>query len=361
MTWFSWLHLSDTHFRRELTPEQEAIFADMLNDIRARREEEGLDIDAVFFTGDLSFSAQPEEYQLAMQWLDRILQACDLAGQRERLFIVPGNHDVDWGVTRQTERKHLSHASLAADLLNDRTPYRKITEFLSNDAERQWAFEKFGNFARFVSDFFSPNVMRFDHGNYFSVRPIPKGGHTVIVIGLNSAWLCFDEQPPKEGGYAMEEGNRQGQLLLGERQVRDALRQADVLCATPSLSVCLTHHPPYWLAEKDLHRVQRLLSERCRVLLRGHLHCPSCSVQSTPDYYIHEFAAGASLEDADSHYCAYNLAKVDLETMEGTAIGRIHYSELGSGWRPDTFTYGKVENGKFSFSLARPSLATTEA
>jgi len=56
-----------------------------------------LELDAVFFTGDLTFSGQVEQYKLATKMLDEVLDACGLATQRDKVFIVPGNHDVDRG------------------------------------------------------------------------------------------------------------------------------------------------------------------------------------------------------------------------------------------------------------------------
>jgi hypothetical protein len=67
----------------------------MLLDIRTRCEQERLEPDAVFFTGDAAFSGQKEQYDLVSKWFDDILDACGLSGRRDRLFVVPGNHDVN--------------------------------------------------------------------------------------------------------------------------------------------------------------------------------------------------------------------------------------------------------------------------
>jgi predicted phosphodiesterase len=291
-------------------------------------------LDAVFFTGDVVFSSQIEQYSLATKWFEKILDACDLSGQRNKFFIVPGNHDVDRGVVNRTKRTLSHHEKLAQDLMESDS-YKEIDEFLSSDLDREWAFAKFHNFARFIDEFFSNEEVKFDHNRYYSVRSIEKEGYSVVVIGLNSAWLSFRD-------------NEQGQLLLGERQVCDALEEAQKKWPGACLRIALIHHPLYWLVEKDIHRIQQHLPRKCHLLLRGHLHCPSFSVQSTPDSHLHEFAAGASLK---ANYRAYNLVQLDLNTGEGTAIVRLQHPEIGINWGPDVFTYRNATDGKIAFSL----------
>jgi hypothetical protein len=195
--------------------------------------------------------------------------------------------------------------------------------------------KKFNNFAQFIDEFFPDEDIQFDHNRYYSVRSIEKEGHTIVVIGLNSAWLSFED-------------NEQGRLLIGERQVYDAIEEAQDKWPNACLRIALVHHPLYWLAEKDIHRVQQHFSRKCGLLLRGHLHCPSFSVQSTPDSHLHEFAAGASLK---ANYHAYNLVQLDLGTGEGTAIVRLQHPDIGINWGPDVFTYRNATNGKIVFSL----------
>ena len=108
------------------------------------------------------------------------------------------------------------------------------------------------------------------------------------------------------------------------------------------------HHPLYWLAEKDIHRIQQHLPGRCDIMLRGHLHCPSFSIQSTPDAHLLEFAAGASLK---ANYHAYNIVTLDLATRQGIAVVRLQHPDIGGNWGADTFTYRNSENGRINFAL----------
>jgi 3',5'-cyclic AMP phosphodiesterase CpdA len=114
MSTITWLHLSDLHIQGTEGIRDRVLFDKMLSDIQTCLEEENLELDAVFFTGDLAFSGQQEEYTPATEMLDEILDKCGLTGRREKLFIVPGNHDVDWSAVRD------SHKSFANDLLDPR-------------------------------------------------------------------------------------------------------------------------------------------------------------------------------------------------------------------------------------------------
>jgi predicted phosphodiesterase len=340
MTTLSWLHLSDLHLRGTETSVDIGHFHDMLTDIQKEIKKEKLSLDAVFFTGDVAFSGQVEQYNRAAGWFDEILEACGLAGRRDRFFVVPGNHDVNRQEVNRAGYTRSFHAELAKRLL-DTESYDEINKWLSPNlapqekADRELAFAKLQNFTRFITDFFTDPQPKFDHEKCYWVRPIEKDGRTIVILGLNSAWLSF-------------RNDEQGQLLLGEMQVRDALDDARQKWPDACLHIALVHHPLYWLAEKDIHRVQQHLPVGCDILLRGHLHCPSFSVQSTPDAHLREFAAGASLQ---ANYHAYNLVRLNLDKGSGTAIVRLQHPDIGGNWGADSFTYRNAKNGKIAFSL----------
>jgi 3',5'-cyclic AMP phosphodiesterase CpdA len=116
MTAFTWLHLSDLHLLGNESTVESGHLDDMLGDIAAQIAKEHLSIDAVFFTGDVTFSGQKEQYDKAISWLDAALNICGLKGRRDRLYIVPGNHDVNrYEVNRAgyTRKFHEELATLA--------------------------------------------------------------------------------------------------------------------------------------------------------------------------------------------------------------------------------------------------------
>ena len=330
----TWLHLSDLHLTEAASSKDRAHFDRLLDDIRTICRSETFWPDVVFFTGDVAFSAQRSQYELAAQWFDEVLEACSLTNRRDRLFVIPGNHDVDRNIVNRSHMSLKQHVTWAEDLLSTRE-CKDVDDFLKCELDRKWDFEKFVNYGRFIETYYNNDDIRFDNNRYYFVRPIEKDGVTVMVIGLNSTWLSF-------------RNNEQGQLLLGEVQVCDALQRLNDPHKKPNWCIALTHHPLYWLAEKDINCIQKHLPGKCHILLHGHVHHSSFSIQSNPDSYLHVFGAGASLK---SQYHAYNLVRLNLTDGKGTAIVRFQHDDIQSNWGPDSLTYRNAQNGKIAFSL----------
>jgi 3',5'-cyclic AMP phosphodiesterase CpdA len=91
----TWLHLSDLHLKADETAIEKDQTTKLKDDISNVIAKENINLDAVFFNGDIAFSGQRHQYQQAISWFDDILDSCGLSRQRDKLFIVPGNHDVD--------------------------------------------------------------------------------------------------------------------------------------------------------------------------------------------------------------------------------------------------------------------------
>jgi 3',5'-cyclic AMP phosphodiesterase CpdA len=126
MTTLTWLHLSDLHFRGAETSVDRARFESMLLDMKECCSAECLELDAVFFTGDVVFSGQKEQYDGVGKWLDEILDVCGMTGRRDKLFIVPGNHDVDRTTVEQPDWFYEHYKDFAKGLLNPDKPYEEI-------------------------------------------------------------------------------------------------------------------------------------------------------------------------------------------------------------------------------------------
>jgi 3',5'-cyclic AMP phosphodiesterase CpdA len=93
------LHLSDIHFRADRRWDADPILRHLAERI-GRDVAAGLAPDLVVITGDLAFSGNIDDYAVAADWLGEQLWPRLAAGQagrldRDRLLLVPGNHDVD--------------------------------------------------------------------------------------------------------------------------------------------------------------------------------------------------------------------------------------------------------------------------
>lgn len=104
------LHISDLHISGDW--EREAWRRRrVLGDAWKRNLDDVLQdgpVDLVAFTGDLAFSGRRVEYEGVGQFLDEVLSR--LKCPRERLFLVPGNHDVDRSISPATWKELRSAA-----------------------------------------------------------------------------------------------------------------------------------------------------------------------------------------------------------------------------------------------------------
>jgi 3',5'-cyclic AMP phosphodiesterase CpdA len=325
-TTLTWLHLSDLHFRREEDYDERIVLRALLRDLAERIEEEGLRPDFVVVSGDIAFSGQPAEYDLARQFFDELLAVAGLG--KDRLFPVPGNHDVD--------RSRISRgaAGIAAPL----TDRASVNQILANDADRTLLLARFAGYREFVNGYLGPHLAFDDAApdtGYFYVRTLELGGRRIALLGLNSAWLAHggDEDRHK--------------LALGERQVRAALDEA----AGVDLRIALMHHPFDWLRDFDHADSEALLSDNCDFVLHGHLHQVGLLQARTPDSDAFVIAAGACYETRE-YPNSYNLVRLDLDTASGTVSLRRYSDARGGFWARDTLTYRNVPDGVYQFTLS---------
>ena len=119
------LHLSDFHFSEKKAWDADPVMQQLATAI-GQDVAEGLTPDLVAITGDLAFSGRKKEYDSAREWLEQRLWP-QLAGlDRDRLLLVPGNHDVDREAIKRSAK------ALRIALLHHPWPY--LAEFDQNDA-----------------------------------------------------------------------------------------------------------------------------------------------------------------------------------------------------------------------------------
>jgi formylglycine-generating enzyme required for sulfatase activity/predicted MPP superfamily phosphohydrolase len=330
MSSITWLHLSDLHFRagERHAWDEDIVLRALLDDVQARIEN-GLTPDVILVSGDIAFQSAPEEYALAGQFFDELLKATGLP--KTRLFTVPGNHDVD--------RQAISRGAKAiASSLDSR---QAVDEVLTAAVDRRLIFRKFNYYADFVSGYFGGRLV-FDDEHYFYVQPLDLADRRVAVLGLNSAWLSMSDR-------------EFGRLVLGERQVRQALEAA----RDADLRIALLHHPFDWLQEFDRNDCEALLMQGCDFVLHGHLHRTGLLSLTMPDAGAMIVAAGASYASRD-YPNSYNFVQLDLGTGQGTVYLRRYSDERGGFWTKDVMTYQNVDDGQYPFELT-PSLGAAPA
>lgn len=280
----TWLHISDFHLREQHAGPQDAVLSSMLADIALRRKA-GISFDFILASGDLAFSGKGAEYGLTASFFDEMSAVSDVP--RERIFCIPGNHDVD----RNRQTTAFAGARLKLRSQNDVYP------FLSSIEERETLLKRLENFKRFQETYFGGQGRTWTADGLGYVSSLEIGDVRIAIVGLNSAWLA-------DGGFSDH-----GMLLLGEPQVRETLKQAK--CKNPHIIVGMCHHPLQLLQDFDRRPSQRLIEEACHFFHCGHLHEPEAHESARVDSRCLMLAAGASFESRDSHN-AYSIVTLDL-------------------------------------------------
>jgi predicted MPP superfamily phosphohydrolase len=325
----TWLHLSDLHMRRDELDNLRVVLDALWEDLPAQIDELG-GLDFIAFTGDIAHSGEAEEYALAEKhFFGRLLEVTDLTA--DKLVIVPGNHDVDWDLV----------SLINPDIPFSLTSRDEVAALLRNDARRRLLFQSMANYAQFIQRFFakSPDHQMLHDPLYSYVQPIASETPSVALIGLNSAWLS--------GFHKNSRGNvaDRGNLLIGDRQVGDALKKAE----NATVRIALVHHPPSWLKEFDEGDVKRWLRAGCHFVLLGHLHVPEFIQEKALGGETIDIPAGTIYESRE-WLNGYNLVQLNFDTGRGKIILR-RYSEQRREWVKDVQSTGDQWGGLVEFEL----------
>jgi predicted phosphodiesterase len=317
-----WLHLSDWH-EKGSEFDRGVVRDALIRDIRERERISAalVRIDFVIFSGDLAFSGKAEEYEAAREHLlDPVMESIGLG--RDRLFLVPGNHDL----SRET----------VTDMLPTELQKPLDSDFLVQrwlDPKRlSRTLEPFNDFCAFVEKYTQQPSPA-----YASIVEFDINGTKVALLGLNSAWMSGRNKDAKG------KLNDYGFTLIGEPQIHNALTQI----SKADLRIAVVHHPFDWMSEFDRHHTEARLGRECHFILRGHEHNPQVRFISGTEGDCVIIPGGASYDRriaSNPRYVnSYNWVHLDLAAEEGTVYLR-RWSDQRNAWIPDTDTH---ESGEF--------------
>lgn len=276
------LHLSDLHLRTAANKrvDQERVLRGLVEMLSRTRAAAPLDL--IFVTGDLAFSANSEEYALVTSFIARLLEVTGVP--RERVFVVPGNHDVDRAAGRWLLR------TLDSD--------EASTEFFGIAANRRWHAQKFEAWSAAMRAALGDR----SHGlavGAEAVENVEVRGTRIAVALFNTAWFACA-------------GDDEGKLWLGEANVESAAAVA----ARAELSIALMHHPIDCLAEAERDAVSAHLERSFDVLLRGHLHKTRAQVVIGGRGALAEIAAPAAYQGSRwANGCFVGEVRPDARTL----------------------------------------------
>lgn len=293
----TWLHVSDLQVERN---SDSTVRKQLLKDAASLLDNENLEPDLVFFTGDLAFSGKNPEFMWGRRFFEEMRDLSALTDTP--LFLIPGNHD--W------ERESQSTDGSA----DDKSAATRLEQNSSSDPEtrsrgRALALSpNLDNYYRLVQDLRGPVIAR---RQLVYVEELTLNGISVAVVGLNTAWLGDPEPAISNIPWLSISGLVETALM----RARDA-----------QVRITLLHHPPDSLPG-DLAML--VLTDSDFVL---HSHAHSGDVIPTVTTSGTVVLNGGSDPGNPRHPNAYNIAEVDF----GNRAVRIHMRRLrGSTWHAD--------------------------
>lgn len=333
------LHISDIHFRTPdcLTPDMdpEGPFRTLLmRDVRERVRTLG-DVDAILVTGDIAFKGHPDEYKAAYAWLMDLAKACGCSP--ERIFVVPGNHEVDRNIITAAPAIGNAQKSIAWA-----EPEKRERELRTQFSDTQTGasllapLAAYNDFAKvFDCQVYSPDRL------FWKQDLELNDGVVLRLYGLTSTLLSG------MGG----QDDKRGELYLSPLQV---LHPADDV-----VNLVMIHHPPDWFSDEQ--EVDDMVKNRAVIHLFGHKHLQRVAKD---DGYM-RFSAGAVNPDRQEKgwepgYNLINLQVVGAGPERALEI-EAHLLVLQSS--PERFNPRRTWDGKevFRHTISIPGYASAVA
>ena len=241
------LHISDIHFKHPLCQTEqdpELPFRNGLVSHAAQKASELGDVDAILVTGDIAFRGIREEFEAAATWLELLASA--VGCKKHRIYVVPGNHDVDRSQFDKVEGARDAVAGIA-DADSDKAREDKLIAQLNAGGDRLFtAVSDFNQFAAKYDCQLSSGrpcwrtTLQIDHRTLVGLY----GLNSTLISGINGT-------------------DRKGALFMGAPQL-------NVSQAPGTINLAMAHHPPEWMSDQD--DIETRLLGVPNIVLFGHRH-----------------------------------------------------------------------------------------
>ena len=240
---------------------------------------------AILIGGDIAFKGAPEEYETARAWIEEL--ALVAGCPPERIFVIPGNHDVDRAIILGMPAVRNAQSAIArAEQDQQEREFR--TQISDGDTARALLrpLRAYNDFAKsFNCQVFLPDRL------YWKQDLDLEDGVVLRVHGLTSTLLSGAE------------GRDDTRASLYLSPLQTVLDTADDV-----VNLVLSHHPPDWLLDQD--DSDDAICARAAIHMFGHKH----RQRITQERCYVRFGAGAVNPDRNEPgwQPGYNLVDVHV-------------------------------------------------
>lgn len=273
---------------------EEFIMKGLLNDLKEFNRQK--EIDLIVITGDLidkggeSFEA-PEIAFISFE--DKVLEplCTELNLQREQIFFVPGNHDI---------QRYADEAITENGLGGMLTSTIAVNKYI--DSGNRLGAKRIDLYKEFERTYYKNYKGEHELTDYQSCFKSNSGNLSIGITCFNSAWRCFDSVTDR------------GRIILGERQITNARK----IIQGCDVKIALIHHPLDWLDSFEVKSISAFVQRDYNLLFCGHIHEGSSWSQST--MHGNQFVSVAP-----SNW-TYNFRTHDINNFNGYSI--IDYDKI---------------------------------
>lgn len=270
---YKWLHISDLHsickgFRTKIMKDR------LLDEIELSHEESRFSF--LLITGDIS--DKNSGYKEAEELIEKIIDKLELS--TEKVFIVPGNHDVNRNIPEN--RKTIALEKWSLEILDniENTTIETLVkgqnsffETYKNILGREYPIE--------------------------SLHYIENVNKDISIIHLNTSWMCFDSE------------NESNNLHIGLNKLYNCLNPNDL----NKIKIAIGHHPLNDLRPQVKKYIKSMFkSTKIDFYLSGHCHKANAKYSSINNI---EFCSCSQVRAEDDNYPAgFIIGNIDLNNNE---------------------------------------------
>lgn len=316
MSKISWLHVSDLHINQNGT-ETARLRKKLIEYLKLKYKR----FDYVFITGDLRYApSSPEGYSAdTVSYIRELINT--LGVPVERLFIVPGNHDV-----HRDDEKRLEAIQRLCDT---ETGYYSSSQGDFKDEDIIGIANGKRDFEKLISEIYKDN--------YDRVLSYTETASTCFTIQTNDLNVIHLDSTVT---YSK---NREKDLIIGTKFLQ---AEAERL-PKDKTNVLLTHYSFDFLSRDEQEQVALILKENnIRLWLAGHEHNKLIRKQRDGFY---EFQAGNLSKENSARSCVLTGT---LDTYSGEGILQAHYWVSPDCWdRYPALSRGTEDDTVYKFNL----------
>lgn len=312
MKQLTWLHISDIHSCPKGTDwDADDIYRKLMTDIEKLKKEHDLSPHLIFVTGDIMFGKNDncgtftKQYEKAEEFLKKLMYTCNV--KLKKLFLVPGNHDVNKNNIKQPETLYLK-------ALDERA---MVSMLESKNTEWTRIIKRLDKYKSFLKNTLSANHLLTDQSHLIYAETRKIHGIKIGIAGFNTAWSCLGEGA----------GDRGKMWLGGKWQIKTldkALQDCDI-------KIGLSHHPFTWHTGEEDSDIVLSLQKHFDFHLHGHEH--STWVEPLNDSHHCRVAAGAIYAQKEMlKESGYNIVRLDFEKNIGEIWLRRYDNKRGGDW-----------------------------